>query len=476
MDDISLSSAQHVVLCTICDGNAEFHCNSCHDDLCQTCRKGHLRSNATKHHEVVCYTEKVVEKEEKGDRESKGFKKETTSVTDARPAKLNSNTTDATSEHKNETVSDEKKDILVSRSSFSNIRPDGQQLETDVSLAQCVIEENISQKSATCTETSQEEIFSSQCVVRATAFSEVFKNNPVVDNPDLTSAQWPIVAKSDESSDLVPTLTWEKTVLLPNHTSKSGCHISCTASNTMWVSDMSGSLILLDLQGNIIENIQTRSGAGFHTLTQDGQLLYTDMENKRILKVHYEQKTSSAFKTSLRMNPFKKTGDWTPLCICSSRYTGDLLVGMVKEHRARIMRYDSKGKEKQGIEVDNKNDALYGLPQFVTENANMDVITSDRTALVAVDITGGKRWVYSGAGKTGSGFLPAGICCDLLLNIVVFDVFSNNVHLVDKDGNFLSRLLVLGNSWIPQGLCFDEEARLYCGDRSKILVYNYEHV
>ncbi|XP_061197564.1 uncharacterized protein LOC133205715 [Saccostrea echinata] len=472
MDDASFNSAQHFVLCTICDGNAEFHCNSCHDDLCQICKKGHLRSNATKLHEIVSYTKKGEEKDPPEEvYESKDVKKETTSLTKTSPANSDSNTIDSASVHENETISDEKKDL--SRSLFSGVR----QNATDVSLAQCVIQNEITNTSATCnTETNEEGTFSPQCVVGATAISEVIENSPAVDNPDLTSAQWPILDKSDESSDLVPSLTWEATVRLPNHTSKSGCHISCAGSNTMWISDMSGSLILLDFQGNVLENIQTRSGAGFHTLAQDGLLLYTDMENKRILKVHYEQKISGAFKTSLRLKPFKKTGDWTPLCICSSRYTGDLLVGMVKEHRARIMRYDSMGKEKQGIEFDSKNDALYGLPQFVTENANMDVITSDRTELVAVDITGGRRWIYSGAGKTGSGFLPAGICCDMLLNIVVFDVFSNNVHLVDKDGNFLSRLLVLGNSWIPQGLCFDEENRLYCGDRSKILIYTYEHV
>ncbi|XP_062613856.1 uncharacterized protein LOC134275605 [Saccostrea cucullata] len=331
------------------------------------------------------------------------------------------------------------------------------------------------QKSAIYTKISQDEKSQEETSARSVVGATVFKNNP--HNPDLTSAQWPIVAKSDEYSDLVLTLTLEKTVLLPNLTPTSGCHISCAALNTMWVSDMSGSLILLDFKGKVLKRIKTRSGAGFHTMTQDGKLLYTDMENKKIFKLKvykYCSENSKALKASRRKALFKKTENWTPLCIYSSRYTGDLLVGMVNEHRARIMRYDSKGKEKQGIEFDDKNDALYSLPQFVTENANMDVITSDRTELVAVDITGGRRWIYSGTGK--SGFLPAGICCDLLMNIVVFDVFSNKVHLVDKDGNFLSRLLVLGNSWIPQGVCFDKEGRLFCGDRSKIYVYKYKHV
>ncbi|XP_048752280.1 uncharacterized protein LOC125663898 [Ostrea edulis] len=468
MDDVTLASAQHFILCTLCDGNVEYHCNTCHDDLCSTCRRGHLRSNATKHHDVVIYSEKKVDSnpEEKWaqteHKDPKGEDNES-KIPTRRNSETGVRTVHSESVTEKSRPNEENVDISV-----TELRKD------DVSLkpAQCAKKDDNSK----ITKTVEKGKFSAQYateILSTTTFPES-KDSSNDDKPDLVSAQWAIVTQSDESSDLIPTLTWETTIRLPILNSMSGCHISSVPSNKIWVSDVSGSLHLLDLHGNVLETLQTRSGAGFHTVTSDGVLLYTDTENKRILKVQIKQTSSRVFKTSIQAVTFRKTGNWTPLCIFSSRYTGDLLVGMLNGGRAMVMRYDCKGNEKQQIEFDY-NTALYSLPQFVTESANLNIITSDRTAVVAVDLNGGKRWSYSGPTKTGSGFLPAGICCDMLLNIVIFDIYSNNVYLLDRDGEFLGRLLVLGNSWTPQGLCFDEENRLYCGDRSRILVYKYEH-
>ncbi|XP_048752278.1 uncharacterized protein LOC125663897 [Ostrea edulis] len=571
MDDVTLASAQHFILCTLCDGNVEYHCNTCHDDLCSTCRRGHLRSNATKDHDVVIYSEKRVQSnpEEKSVRTEPGEKlvrmepderrmrtepeekrvqvepeekwvwtepekkrvqaepegkwvwtepeekkvqaepeekrlqaepaeKWVWTEPEEKRVQAESEEKWVWMEHGKKRVQadpkgeDNKSKILTRRNSETGVRTVHSESVTEknrlneenvgISVTE-LRKDDVSLKPAQCakkddnskiTKTVEKREFSAQYateILSTTPFPES-KDSSNDDKPDLVSAQWANVTQSDESSNLIPTLTWQKTIRLPILNS---CHISCVPSNKIWVSDVSGFLHLLGLHGNVLETLQTRSGVGFHTVTSDGVLLYTDTENKRILKVQIKQTSSRVSKTSIKAVTFRKTGNWTPLCIFSSRYTGDLLVGMLNGGRAMVMRYDCKGNEKQQIEFDNNNTALYSLPQFVTESANLNIITSDRTAVVAVDLNGGKRWSYSGPTKTGSGFLPTGICCDMLLNIAVVDIYSNNVYLLDRDGEFLGRLLVLGNSWIPQGLCFDEENRLYCGDRSRILVYKYEH-
>jgi hypothetical protein len=439
-----------------------------------------LRSNATKHHDVVLYSEKK-RKSDAGEKRIEADDKRDTTDQEVKRAK----------EDLQEEVNESKRNVEAgarilhsesvkqkNSSNEQNIEISVPKLKMDdvsVALAQCARDADADNSQGTKTVVKGE--LSAQYaagIVPFTSYPES-KDSSHDNTSDLVSAQWVIVTQSDESSDLVPTLTWEATIPLPTLNAMSGCHISCVASDKVWVSDASGSLHLMDLQKNVLGTLQTRSGGGFHTVTPEGELLYADTENKRILKVKIKQKNSQVFKTSIQAVPFSKTGHWTPLSIYSSRYTGDLLVGMLNGGRARVMRYDSKGKEKQQIEFDKHNTALYRFPQFVTENANLNIITSDRTSVVAVDIDGGKRWSYSGPTKTGSGFLPSGICCDMLMNIVLYDVYSNNVYLLDRDGEFLGRLLVLGNAWIPQGLCFDEENRLYCGDRSKVLVYKYEH-
>ena len=293
-------------------------------------------------------------------------------------------------------------------------------------------------------------------------------------------AQCVVVGGSDAD---VPSLTWKKTVKMPVLNFTAGCHITHVAPERVWVSDMKGHLFLMDYEGKVLVTIKTRSGHGFHTVNRKGALLYTDAESKQVYKVRFKRKRLGVKVSSVHKKPLLTTSDWTPLCIHASRHNGDLFVGMCNEIRARVTRYDSSGRELQEMELDNEDTPLYELPQFITENFNFDVITSDRTGIVAVDYSGKRRWTYSGHGistsglsKTGSGFLPAGICCDKLLNIAVYDVFDNRVHLLDKDGNYLSRLLVLGNAWIPQGLCFDDENNLYCGDRSKISVFKYEYL
>nr|XP_022300954.1 uncharacterized protein LOC111109164 [Crassostrea virginica] len=234
----------------------------------------------------------------------------------------------------------------------------------------------------------------------------------------------------------------------------SAWHVSVDKSGRLWVSDDKGNLVQTDLQGNLLQKIKIRGTAeGYHTATQDGDLIYTDKDKKVIYKITQDRKITE----------FIKTGDWRPISIPSSRITGDILVGMCKDREAKVTKYSKAGKGIQNIQRDNQGQGLYSSPYYITENINGDICTSDirNDKVVVVNKSGQHRFSYTGQ---GSGFFPCGICTDVLCHILVCDILSNTVHLLDQDGGFLS-VILSSQHWImyPRGVCVNEENNLYVG-------------
>uniref|UniRef100_A0A8W8LNA0 B box-type domain-containing protein n=1 Tax=Magallana gigas TaxID=29159 RepID=A0A8W8LNA0_MAGGI len=242
-------------------------------------------------------------------------------------------------------------------------------------------------------------------------------------------------------------------------------HISLGKSGRLWVSDSEGNLVQTDLQGNQQQKIQTSGELeGYHTVTQDGDLIYTDRYNKVINRI-------TPGKT---ITEFIKTGDWEPLSIHSSHINGDILVGMRKYGEGKVTRYNKTGTEIQNIQRDNKGQTLYSDPHYITENINGDVCVSDfnKHAVVVVDKSGQHRFSYTGQ---GSGFKPYGICTDVLGHIMVCDILRGTVHLLDQDGQFLSVLLTPQQGVkYPRSVCVDDENNLLVGQLiNTVGVYKY---
>nr|XP_022312753.1 tripartite motif-containing protein 3-like isoform X1 [Crassostrea virginica]XP_022312754.1 tripartite motif-containing protein 3-like isoform X1 [Crassostrea virginica] len=240
-------------------------------------------------------------------------------------------------------------------------------------------------------------------------------------------------------------------------------HVSADKSGRLWVSHDEKYLVQTDLQGNLLQKIQTSSAyEGYHTATQDGGLIYTYRNKKMIYRITPDRKITE----------FIKTGDWTPVSIHSSRINGDILVGM---REAKVTRYNNAGKEIQSIQRDNQGQELYGYPRYITENINGDICTSDwsKQAVVVVNKSGQHRFSYTGQ---GSVFDPYGICTDVLGHILVCESLSNTVHLLDQDGGFLSFILSEQQGIrSPCGVCVDDENNLYVGQdyTNTVTVYKY---
>lgn len=63
-------------------------------------------------------------------------------------------------------------------------------------------------------------------------------------------------------------------------------HMSTDVSGKRWVSDNIGNLVEIDLQGNQLPSFQTSVGSeGYHTMTQDGDLMYTEGDNRMIKRI-----------------------------------------------------------------------------------------------------------------------------------------------------------------------------------------------
>ena len=242
------------------------------------------------------------------------------------------------------------------------------------------------------------------------------------------------------------------------------CHVSVGISGRLWVSDWIGNLVETDLLGTLLRNIRTSGrNEGYHAVTKDRNVFFADKDKKVIKRTEQTEQIAE----------FVTTGDWTPLSIHSVRNNGDILVGMINDGEAQVVRYNTSGKEIQNIQRDNKVGELYRYPHYIAENINGDICTSDfhKQAVVVVDKLGHHRCSYTGQGLPIN---PYGICTDALGHILVCETFSGTIHFLEQGGRFLHSILT------PQqgicSVCVDDENNLYVGKNNTNLmtVYKYQ--
>ncbi|XP_065945005.1 uncharacterized protein [Magallana gigas] len=256
-------------------------------------------------------------------------------------------------------------------------------------------------------------------------------------------------------------------------TTVDGCyHISCLTSDQVWVSD-GHNLILTNTKGfplHYVKDLCSDLSNGLHTVNNDGELIYID-KDRNINKLSTDMKTITKF--------IKRTNSrWKPQCVYLSPFTGDLFVGMYREkpRTGKVTRYNQSGQKTQTIQHYNTGRGLYSDPIYITENKNVDVVVSDNNrAVVVTERGGGHRFSYTGH-RSGSGLWPCGICTDTLSHILVCDGFSNTLQIIDKDGQFLSNLLINSKKMgEPLSLSYDVNThRLWVGSwDSKLCVFKY---
>lgn len=126
----------------------------------------------------------------------------------------------------------------------------------------------------------------------------------------------------------------------------------------------------------------------------------------------------------------------------------------------------------------DEDELLYEYPQYITENSNQDVVVCDsfKGALLVSDVWGKLRFCYMGHPEK-AGFEPNGICTDSRAHILVSDLATNSVHVIDKDGHFLFTLLTTSDG-VERPFCFNlKQNTLWVGIQSypRMLVYNLQY-
>ncbi|XP_078328676.1 uncharacterized protein LOC111109868 [Crassostrea virginica] len=265
-----------------------------------------------------------------------------------------------------------------------------------------------------------------------------------------------------------------------------GCdHISCLTHTYVWVKE-EHILILTDTStGTFLHFLNDALNEGWckgvHTVNSDGDLFYLNSDYD-VIKFSENRNKKTTF--------VKKTKSiWLPQCIYCSLKTGDVLIGLCSTitepetdmciDYGQVTRYNKHGKLIQKIPKSCHND-LFSLPIDLCENNNGDVVVSDfnLSAVVVTDRFGNHRFSYEGipfdiskedndvntktrikysGPMSGSDLMPWGICTDSLSHILVCDIITNSVHMLDKDGHFLLHLWTKQSPGIsnPRNLSYD---------------------
>lgn len=259
-------------------------------------------------------------------------------------------------------------------------------------------------------------------------------------------------------------------------------HISCATSDQIWVSE-GKNLLMTSRAGAILyrlSDLDKNNSYGSHTVTREGELLYVD--NKYTIKKL--SKNQIEIETYMKVYGETRSAMINPPCLFCSPLTGNLLIGFDK----KVNRYNKNRELIHTIQhLNNTGMNKYDTLRYITENNNGDVIVSavndnmfyhsTSSGAVIVSESGGEhRFSYRGH-PSGKGLLPTGICTDALSHILVCDEKNKTVHMLDRNGLFLSYLLIESEDVEePHSLCYDFNThRIFVGSRisNKVCVYRY---
>lgn len=255
-------------------------------------------------------------------------------------------------------------------------------------------------------------------------------------------------------------------------------HISLVTSDLVWVSDNYDLFLSNTSTGKMLYCIDDLNSElfpryGFHTVNSEGNLMYINM-NFNINKLSTDLKTKTKFIETT-------SSTLKPICVYCSPLTGDLLVVYTGIYsftiiESNVTRYNEIGELIQVIQYDNRGQSLFTLPCYITENNNGDVVVSDDGAIVVTTHEGRYRFTYKGH-SSETRLWPQGICTDALSHILMCDKNTNTVQMLDRDGQFLTNLLIRPSGiFSPVSLCYDALThRLLVGSSVdyKVCIYRY---
>jgi sugar lactone lactonase YvrE len=237
----------------------------------------------------------------------------------------------------------------------------------------------------------------------------------------------------------------------------------------IWVSDVDNCLLQINYDGNVLQNTEKKDTytTGI-TVNREGSLLFTDDKELALFKV------VDGVQIKLR-----ETDEWVPRAVYSSRYTGDIFIGLTRklenEEEAKLIRCSETG-EKLLQEIQwNDGKPLYRWPHHIAESEVGDIYVSDYhlRSLVVVSKFGKFQ-----TNMKVEDFWPHGVIVDRLGNVLVCNAsFKTPCVLVfNQKGDLLTRILTRDDKIRNvRQICVDDEDRLYLLQKnaSEIKVFQY---
>lgn len=249
-------------------------------------------------------------------------------------------------------------------------------------------------------------------------------------------------------------------------------HISCVTTDRFWVSD-DCCLIFTNRAGDNLHCLRWIASAvnpGCHTVNCKGELIYIQLDIKKLSK---DMKTTTILIEKTNISGI-------PRCMYCSSITEDILIAIKDDDnfsaRSNVVRYNQSGQLTQTIQHDNTGLDLFANPRYITENKNGGVVVSDFNAVVVTDSEGRYRFTYTGQ-TLESEICTEGICTNAMSHILVCDTKSKTVHIIDKNGTYLSNLFMnMLGIFAPNSLGYnatDDTLWVGCKDRDIVCVYLY---
>lgn len=253
-------------------------------------------------------------------------------------------------------------------------------------------------------------------------------------------------------------------------------HMSFMEPDRVWVTDDdNNNLILIDTTtGNKLRSINDtlrETAYGFHTVNGYSNVYIDEHENVVISNQFFDREIILSKTYGLH-------SDFTPTCVYWPRFSKELLIGLHSRDTNTGMIIRLIDSFFVDFFPERKSELIRCVfPRFITENTNGDVVISDRGAVMVTERNGGLRFLYTGPSPK-PGLDPGGICTDALSNILVCDGITKTIHMIDRDGVFLSYLLTRKSPGIcnrPVSLTYDFNNHLLLvgsGDNT-LSVYRY---
>nr|XP_022288246.1 uncharacterized protein LOC111100548 isoform X2 [Crassostrea virginica] len=517
MDPTRISTQVSVKHCSLCQGDTEYYCFKCQQDLCMQCKKLHVVDLSTKHHTVMSYAEKMKYPPKQKSSQS-GYPKQVIGARSQDPEHepcvmpfighkpkksqppvwlsplerseiQRRQYSDMIYRLRGETVYDRSvlleglrhdretghKAVTIRGQSKAEKRGQGLKDLIDEVLAGDLEDRCIIQKTRMTRHMTKLlwyyhrfEQLSETMETRPFKFLQIMtrKHSP---RKDTMKTIIKMLVNLMKEIRLVPSgiprragvedlLTLLSSPVVQKSLSVTGVedcyHISCVTPDRVWVSDYNKLILTDTATGKQLHSVEHPLDSGTGKHTVNcGGELIYIDKEFNIIKLCNDMKTTTTL--------IKHTDKiWEPECVYCSPSSGDLLVGMYRRDTGKVMRYDNTGKYKQTIpHDDNTPHDLYTYPDYITENNNGDVLVSDwYRGVVVTSGEGVHRFSYTGPPSGSELFIPLGICTDVMSHILVSDYITDTIQMLDRDGQFLSYVLTRqtpGMDYIPHGLSYD---------------------